>query len=182
MRFVVAGLIVSVVFGAFAMGVVMRLTRSRRRAPQARGRVEGAIEYGAGIVGGPLTLFVIGLGGTVGPNFAEEIMMLGSVVAMPAAAAATWITGELLSGPTRRSWRPMIFAFLAAQAGFMAPLMMWPWLPKAVLPASGMVDDLLQSATAFLVGGLGCAWAYRRWRGEGVCGERAVENQDPSVS
>lgn len=185
MAFVASGLVISVILGALAMAVVMRLTRSRRRAPMPRGRVERAIEYGAGVVGGPLTLFIIGSGGTVGPHFAEEIMMLGPTVAMPASAVVTWITGELLSGPTQRSWRPMIFAFLAAQAGFMVPTAILSWLAKAVFPASGVVVALIQSATLvtpFLVGGLASAWAYRRWRSEIVRGESTVENQGRSVS
>lgn len=184
MAFVAPGLVISVILGAFAMGIVGRLTRGRCGTPLIRGRIERAIEYGAGVVGGPLvmTLLIVCSGATMGPH---EAVMLGPIVAMPVSAAATWITGELLSGPTQRSWRPMIFAFLAAQAGFMAPIAMFSWFAKYVFPTSGVVDALLKSATLFIpfaVGGFASAWTYRRWRDEIVNAVRDVEHQDPSGS
>ena len=119
-----------------------------------------------------MALFVLGSGGTVGPHYAEEIMMLGPMM-MAVAAAAVWVTGELLSGPTRRSLRPMIFAFLAAQVGFVAAIVVLSWLAKYVLPAivheGGVVDAFIQSAmlaVPYAVGGFGSTWAYRRWRYE----------------
>ena len=172
MEFVASGLVISVVLGAIAWSIVNWLTRGRRRAPLTRGRLERAIEYGVGIGGGPLALIVLGSGGTVGPQYAEEIMMVGPML-MAVSAAAAWITGELLSGPTRRSLRPMSFAFLAAQAGFVAAIMVLSWLARYVLPAiaheGGAVDALIQSAMLpipYGVGGFASAWAYRRWRYE----------------
>jgi hypothetical protein len=172
MQFVAFGLVVSVVLGAIAWSVVNWLTRTRHHASVKRGRLERAIEYGAGIGGGPLALLILGAGGTVGPHYAEEIMMLGPLM-MAIAAAAVWVTGELLSGPTRRSLRPMIFAFLAAQAGFVAAIAVLSALARYVLPAivheGGLVDALVQSAMLPLpygAGGFASTWAYRRWRYE----------------
>ena len=119
-----------------------------------------------------MALFVLGSGGTVGPHYEEEIMMLGPMM-MAIAAAAVWVTGELLSGPTRRSLRPMVFASLAAQAGFVAAIVVLSWFARYVLPAiaheGGAVDALIQSAMLpipYGVGGFASAWAYRRWRYE----------------
>jgi hypothetical protein len=173
MELLVSGLIISVILGAFAMAIVMRLTRSRCRAPLKRGRVERAIEYGAGILGGMLTLLaLLVLSPEVTPG-SQEAGLLGITVGMPASAAATWITGELLSGPTQRSWRPMILAFLAAQAGFMVPIMILSWSNQYILSAFAdkavMVNELTNSTglvTSFVVGGFASAWAYRRWRRE----------------
>ena len=172
MQFVAFGLVISVVLGAIAWSLVNWLTRTRRRAPLTRGRLERAVEYGVGIGGGPLALFVLGAGGTVGPHYAEEIMMLGPIM-MAIAAAAVWVTGELLSGPTRRSLRPMIFASLAAQAGFVAAIMVLSWFASYVLPAivheGGLVDAFVQSAmlpVPYGAGGFASTWAYRRWRYE----------------
>jgi hypothetical protein len=172
MSFVAFGLVVSVVLGAIAWSVVNWLTRTRRHAPVKRGRLERAIEYGVGVGGGPLALFVLGAGGTVGPHYAEEIMMLGPIM-IAIAAAAVWVTGELLSGPTRRSLRPMIFASLAAQAGFVGAIVVLSLLARYVLPAivheGGLVDALVQSAmlpVPYGAGGFASTWAYRRWRCE----------------
>jgi hypothetical protein len=156
----------------------------------ARGRVERSLVYGAGITGGPVVLFVAGWasGGTMGPNFAEEVMMLGPAVAMPASATIAWLTGELLAGPTSRSWRPMVAAFLAAEAGFLAGLML-SWLIGQARPetvnATGVWEAFVQSATLvipFVVGGAAGSWAYRRWRREVMSRGSAVENQDSAES
>jgi hypothetical protein len=171
MQLVVSGLVVSVVLGAFAMGVVMRWTRGRLRAPLPRGRVERAVAYGAALGGGLLTwLTLLLLCPEVTPA-SQEAALLGVTVAMPVSAAATWAAGELVAGPTQGSWRPMMFAFLAAQVGFMAPMVIFPWFDRQVLRylagEAGAADALVLSAelvTSLLFGGLASAWAYRRWR------------------
>jgi hypothetical protein len=173
MELLASGLILSVIFGALAMAIVMRLTRGRCRVPLGRGRVERAIEYGVGVAGGlltPLTLLVLIPEVTPG---SLEVALLGITVGMPASAAATWITGELLSGPTQRSWQPMILAFLAAQAGFLAPMIMLSWFGKyafsvfaeKAVAVNGIINSVA-SITSFLLGGFAAAWAYRRWRKE----------------
>ena len=156
LRFVTPALALSTVLGAIAWSIVERVTRSRCRAPLARGRAECAILHGGSMVCGPLILFVIasGLGATMRTL---EVAMIGIVVAAPVSATFTWMAGELLSGPTRRNWRPMIIAFLAAQAGLWACLMTFPYLfagKAAELPA------------CFVVSGFAGSWAYRRWRSE----------------
>ena len=40
--------------------------------------------------------------------------MVGTVLAMPLSATATWTAGKPLAGPTRRNWRSLILSFLAA--------------------------------------------------------------------
>jgi hypothetical protein len=156
----------------------------------ARGRVERALVYGAGITGGPVVLFVAGwaTGGTVGTNFAEEVLMLGPAVAMPASVTVAWLTGELLAGPTSRSWRPMIAAFLSAEVGFLVGVML-SWLVGHARPetvdATGAWDAFVQSVTLFIpfvVGGAAGSWAYRRWRYEVVSRGSAVENRDAAAS
>jgi hypothetical protein len=156
LEFVVPALALSMVLGAIAWNIVERATRSRCRAPLARGRAECAILYGGSIICGPLILFVIasGLGATMRTL---EVALIGIVVAAPVSATFAWMAGELLSGPTRRNWRPMIIAFMAAQAGLWAGLMAFPYLfagTAAELPAS------------LVVSGFAGSWAYRRWRSE----------------
>jgi hypothetical protein len=172
MSFVALGLFVSLILGAFAMGVVILLTRGRRRAPLTRGRSERAIEYGAGILGGlSLLLMLMVLRPEVTPA-SQEAALLGIFVAMPVSSAATWLTGELLAGPTRESWLPLLFAILAAHAGFIGPMVMFPWLDQHVLSAFiDRSDALALSAallTSFVLGGFASTWAYRRSRKEVV--------------
>lgn len=161
MEFVASGLVLSVVLGAIAWSVVERLTRSRCRAPLGRGRTERAIQYGAGILCGPLILVAIAswLGSTMG---SLEVAMIGIVVAGPVSAAVTWTAGEMLSGPTRRSWRSMILAFLAAQAGLWLALMTLPYLSGYVL--HGSAGDTAALLASLAASGLASAWVYRRWR------------------
>jgi hypothetical protein len=172
MELVGSGLVMSVILGAFAMAVVLRVTRDRRRAPLKRGRAERAVEYGAGIFVGLATLFTLMLLCPEVTPATREAALLGITLAMPASAAATWLAGELIAGPTEKSWRPLIFAFLAAQAGFIAPLETYSWLDRPVLSGFlGEAHALALSAaliTSFLVGGGAGAWAYRRWRKECV--------------
>ena len=171
MEFVASGLVVSVVLGAIAWSIVEWLTRSRFHAPLPRGRMERIIEYGAGILCGPLILFVVAVGLGWGIQ-SQEAAILGIVLATPVSAAVTWTAGELLSGPTRRSWRPMVLTFLAAQAGLWAALMTTSYMHMGayrVFAGNPMVIDLIGSVGLWisLVGGsLASAWAYRRWRSE----------------
>jgi hypothetical protein len=163
MEFVASGLVSSVVLGAIAWCIVDRLTRSRSGAPLARGRAERAIQYGAGIVCGPLILVVIasGLESRMG---SQEVGIIGIVVAAPVSAVVTWTAGELLSGPTHRSWRPMVLAFLAAQAGLWAALLTFSYFDRYVL--HDFAGGAAELAASFVVGGFASAWAYRRWRSE----------------
>jgi ABC-type multidrug transport system permease subunit len=170
MELIASGLVISAILGAFAMAIVMRLTRDRLRAPLTRGRAERAIEYGAGILGGLSILLTLMVACPEVTPASQEAALLGITVAMPVSGAGTWLAGELLAGPTRRSWVPMIFSFLAAQAGFMAPMAMFPWLDRHVLSGFlGEADARALSAalvTSFVLGGLASAWAYRRSRKE----------------
>jgi hypothetical protein len=170
MSFVAAGLVISVILGAFAMGLVILLTRGRRRAPLTRGRAERAIEYGAGILGGLLILLTLMVLRPEVTPASQEAALLGIIVAMPVSSAATWLAGELLAGPTEESWLPLIFAILAAHAGFIVPIAMFPWLDRHVLSAFvDEADALALSAallTSFVLGGFASAWAYRRSRKE----------------
>jgi hypothetical protein len=163
MEFGASGLVLSVVLGAIAWSVVERLTRSRCRAPLPRGRTERAIQYAAGIVCGPLILVAIAswLGSTMR---SLEVAMIGIVVAAPVSAAVTWTAGEMLSGPTRRSWRPMILAFLAAQAGLWVVLMTFPYLPGYAL--HGSAGGTAELPASLVASGLASAWVYRWWRSE----------------
>jgi hypothetical protein len=168
MELFASGLVVSVVLGALAMAVVMRSTRGRRHPPLARGRVERAIEYGAGVGGGLLILLaLLVLYPEVTPA-SQEAALLGVAVAMPVSAAATWLTGELTAGPTQRSWQPMVLAFLAAQAGFIGAFATLSWLDQHLLRA--VADEAREPILAaelvmcFFIGGLASTWVYRRWR------------------
>ncbi len=170
MGFVALGLVISVILGAFAMGIVIRLTGGRRRAPLTRGRAERAFEYGAGVLGGLLILLTLMVLSPEVTPASQEAALLGIIVAMPVSAAATWLVGELLAGPTQRSWLPLIFAILAAQGGFIAPMAMFPWFDRYVLSAFVNEADALALSAAllasFVLGGFASAWAYRRWRKE----------------
>lgn len=160
------GAVVSLVLGLLATGVVRGLTRMRHRVLLARGRVELALEYGTGIVGGPLLL----LAGTMGPHFEEEVMLLGPALAMPASTTIVWLTGEVLTGASRRGGWSLIGAFLAAQAGFVAGAVLSALAGRAVLGKAGgtlMIDASIHFATLlipFVAGGVASAWAYRRLR------------------
>ena len=171
LELIAGGLIVSVVLGATAWSIVQWLTRSRCRAPLPRGRVERIVEYSAGILCGPLILFVVALGLDWGIQ-SQEAAILGIVLATPVSAAVTWTAGELLSGPTRRSWRPMLLTFLAAQGGLWTLLMMTSYLHKGAYPAfvgRPMLIDLIGAIGLWIplvAGSLASAWAYRRWRSE----------------
>ena len=161
--FVASGLVISVVLGAIAWTLVDWLTRARCRTPLTRGRVERGIEYGAGILFGPLIVLVIAFA-QGWPMGSQTTGIVGIVLAMPLSATATWTAGELLAGPTRRNWRPMILSFLAAQAGLWAAIMMFSYFDRYVFHAlAGASADLFIS---FVVGGFASAWAYRRWRSE----------------
>jgi hypothetical protein len=86
MELVASGLVISVILGAFAMGVVMRLTCSRRCAPLSRGRVERAIEYGASVLGGLLTLLTLLVVCPEVTPASQEAALIGIIVAMPVSA------------------------------------------------------------------------------------------------
>jgi hypothetical protein len=171
MEFVASGLVVSVVLGAIVWSIVDWLTRSRSRAPLPRGSIERIVEYGTGILFGPLILFVIVLGLGWGIQ-SQEAGIFGIVLATPVSAAVTWTAGELLAGPTRRSWRPMVLTFLAAQAGLWLALMATSYLHTEayrVFAGRTMVIDLVGSVglwISLVSGSLASAWAYRRWRSE----------------
>jgi hypothetical protein len=163
MQFVASGLVVSVVLGAIAWSLVDWSTRGRCRTPLTRGPVERGIEYGVGMVCGPLIVFVIALA-QGWPMQSQAVGMVGIVLATPLSATTAWTVGELLAGPTRRSWRPMIFSFLAGQAGLWVPLMMFSYFDRYVFHAkAGASAGLFIS---FVLGGFASAWAYRRWRSE----------------
>jgi hypothetical protein len=93
---------------------------------------------------------------------------------MPVSAAATWLTGELMAGPTQRSWRPMVLAFLAAQAGFMGAFALLSWLDQHLLHAvADETRELILAAElvmCFFIGGLTSTWAYRSSRKDVVPG------------
>jgi len=173
MEFVASGLVVSVVLGAICWSIVEWLTRNRARAPVSRGRIERLVGYAAGILCGPLILFVVVLGLGWGIQ-SQEAGIFGIVLATPVSAAVTWTAGELLSGPTRRSWRPMVLAFLAAQAGLWVALEATAYLHTGayrVLAGRPMMIDLVGSVglwSSLVSGSLASAWAYRRWRSETV--------------
>lgn len=110
-----AGAVLAVVGGTSLLAV--RVITLRRRHPlMLRGRAERYLVLLAGLVGGPLPLLLIGWasGGAAGPNL-EEAGMVGLGLAMPASTVSSWVTGELLSGPTRLSWLPMVIAFVCTE-------------------------------------------------------------------
>ena len=172
MSFVALGLVVSVILGAFAMGVVILATRGRRRAPLRRGRAERAIEYGAGIVGGLLPLLTLMVLRPEVTPASQDAALLGMIVAMPVSSAAPWLAGELLAGPTTENWLPLLFAILAAHAGFIGPMVALMWFDQNVLSAlANRADARALSAAllaSFVLGGFASAWAYRRSRKEVV--------------
>ena len=173
MQFILFGLVVAVAVGAVAWGVIFLLTRRRVRAPFRPGRWESALVVTAAIAGGPLIigLLVLKGGGRTGPHFAEEMMMLGAALAMPASAMACWMTGELVSGPTRRNWRPLAAVFVAAELGFVlasllaavAGYALWKVQAAEPWPSVLIVTEIV---AAYVGGGAACAWAYLRLRGE----------------
>lgn len=170
MNLVASGLVISAILGALAMAIVMRLTRARRCAPLTRGRAERAIEHGAGIFGGLSVLLILMLACPEVTPASQAAALLGITVAMPVSGAATWLAGELLAGPTRASWLPMSLSFLAAQAGFVVPMAIFPWLDQYVLSAFGeaahAVALSVELMASFVLGGFASAWAYRRSRRE----------------
>ena len=171
-QFIVFGLVVAAVSGLLARAIIHVATRKRHSPPLDRGPTERRAILAAAIVGGPATLFVICWvsGGTVGPEFGEEMMMLGPALAMPASAIIAWLAGEALSGPTSQSWVPMIAAFLAAEAGFVVGMicvgLVGAGLVKIGLGAKAGPPwaALAALAVPFAVGGAVSAWAYIRWR------------------
>gem|GEM_PF-3804402 len=149
-----------------------RVNPSRRRAPLRRGRAERAIEYGVGILGGLLLLLTLMVLRPEVTPASQDAALLGILVAMPVSSAATWLAGELLAGPTEESWLPLLFAILAAHAGFIGPMVVLMWFDEHVLSAVANRDDALALSAAllasFVLGGFASAWAYRRSRKEVV--------------
>jgi hypothetical protein len=161
--------------GGLARLAIHLLTLRRRRPPMVRGRVERCLIHLAGLVGGPVPLMLIGLssGGVAGPNL-EEVGMVGLALAMPGSAVSTWFAGELVSGPTRRSWLVLVIAFACAEAGFVAG-MVATWLlavavARTLEPAasSPIWVHLVSAMVPFIIGAIAGAFAYCKARGKVV--------------
>ena len=175
MNFLAFALAMVGVLGGFARLVVYLLTLHRRRAPMVRSRVERYLIYLAGLVGGPVPLLLIGLssGGVAGPHL-EEVGMVGLGLAMPVSAVSAWFTGEIASGPTRRSWLTLLIAFACTEAGFVGGMVATCLLDVAVAGTfspsapSPIWVQLVCVTVPLIGGGTAGAFAYCKTRREAV--------------
>jgi hypothetical protein len=93
------------------------------------------------------------------------------LLAMPLSAISTWSAGELATGPTRRSWLPMILVFVLGELGFIVGTVVSYLLDRAIRSILGVsqltIVWLLPLLTIpFLFGGVLATLAYLGFRGE----------------
>jgi hypothetical protein len=184
MNFIVFGMCVYSVLGAVAALAVHFLTLRRVRPPMTRGRAESWLLLTAGLVGRPMPLALIGWVSHISARgqLFEEAGIVGLLLAMPLSAISVWFTGELATGPTRRSWRPMIVSFVSSELGFVAGMLASHGADKAICWILGVAQvthawKLPLVSIPFIFGGVAAALAYRSFRRE--CAKAAAEVESP---
>jgi hypothetical protein len=112
----------------------------------------------------------------------EEAGMVGLMFVMPLSAISVWFTGELATGPTRGSWRPMIALFVSSELGFVAGMlashsadMATCWILGVAKVTHAWLLPLV--SIPFIFSGVAAAFAYRSFRRE--CVKAATEVKGP---
>jgi hypothetical protein len=148
---------------------VRRLIRARLQAPFSRDAVERNLVLAsalAGAAGAVLCADGAALAAAPFPQGSGEMaaLLLGFVAPAPL-AAVPWVAGEMLSGPSLRSWRSLAASVAVACALSWATFAwLWPNEPQADLsPELALIQFM-----ACIVAALGAGQTYLALRGEPI--------------
>jgi hypothetical protein len=118
------------VAGGIAVVFFLCVALRKREGPWlARGWLDLVSIFLCGLLVNALVLSCLSWHGSVGPEYGEEVFMIGFAYTIPVAELATWTGGELLSGPTRGSGWMLVPAFVASAVGMVGQFVVLPRVP-----------------------------------------------------
>ncbi len=134
-----------------AVIAVRRVIRARLQAPFSRDAVERNLVLASALVGAAGAVLCADGAALAAVAFPPEsgraaALLLGFVSPAPL-AAVPWVAGEMLSGPSLRSWRSLAASVAVACAiGWATFAWLWPNEPKADLsPELALISSRLAS-------------------------------------